>query len=139
MQDDLRAIFANFRLPQCDSIRITLPLLVIGRVPRSMLGETSAFQALLLVEFGGGLLRERGRIFSRHDQAAANAANPPAAEAGVQIQKQAISPRLMMILVRSTVKDTSPNPMAIMNRSEMSRERGSRRNTHNNRARKHNR
>ena len=50
-----------------------------------MLGETSAFQALL-VESGGGLLRERGRILSRHDQAAANAANPPAKDEGVQIQ-----------------------------------------------------
>src|ERR1700757_4734195 len=101
-----------------------------------MLGETSAFQALL-VESGGGLLRERAHIFSRHDQAAANATNPPATDAGVQIQKRAISPGLMMILVRSTAIDTTPNPMAMMNRSEVSRERGSRRNTHNNRAAKH--
>ena len=34
MQDDSRVIYADFRLPQCDSIRITLQLLVIGRVPR---------------------------------------------------------------------------------------------------------
>jgi hypothetical protein len=32
--DDPRAIYPDFRLPQCDSIRITLQLLVIGRVPR---------------------------------------------------------------------------------------------------------
>ena len=34
MQDDPRAVYADFRLPQCDSIRITLQLLVIGSVPR---------------------------------------------------------------------------------------------------------
>jgi hypothetical protein len=93
----------------------------------------------LLVEFGGGLLRERGRILSRHDQAAANAANPPATHEGVQIQKRATSPGLMRILVRSTAKDATPNPLAMMHRFAVSRERGSRRNTHNNRTTKHSR
>jgi len=32
--DDPRAMYADRRLPQCASIRITLQLLVIGRVPR---------------------------------------------------------------------------------------------------------
>jgi hypothetical protein len=119
-------------------IRITLQLLVIGRGPRQRWVKL-CFQGLLLVEFGGSLLRERGRIFSRHDQAAPNAANPPATHEGVQIQKRATSSGLMMILVRSAAKDTSPNPLAMMNRSAVSRERGSRRNTHNNRTTKHSR
>jgi hypothetical protein len=86
--------------------------------------------SVLLVEFGGGLRRERGRILARHDQAAANAVNPPATLEGVQIQKRATSPSGVEIhLVRSTAKDTSPNPAAMMYRSAVSRERGSRRNT----------
>src|ERR1700753_3291969 len=95
-------------------------------------GCNLSFHALLLVEFGGGQLRERGRILSRHDQAAANAANPPLRDKGVQLQKRATTPGLM-IWVRSTANDASPNPVAVMNRSAVSRERRSRRSTHNKR------